>query len=225
MNNQTNQDAIDIIRQMIADGQLSQRVAENYFPELKESEDDRIRRYITNHLQEHLDTCKRFTSDGMFPPFSASEIEMLEASVAWLERGQKSLFNDNKIRDIWEYIEQFKTLYGHYPKDADEIAVIVQEVLKQKPAEWSTEDERILSNIVTYMNYIKGYPGITENLVEEAKTWIKSLRSRYTIELNWEDIMLIHKYIKDATNLYIKEFQSVEGQKKVYKEVLKKFKG
>lgn len=45
------------------------------------------------------------------------------------------------------------------------------------------------------------------------------------LELTWEDIMLIHKYIKDAINLHLDEFQSVEGQEKIYKKVLEKFKG
>ena len=44
-------------------------------------------------------------------------------------------------------------------------------------------------------------------------------------ELTWKDIMLIHKYIKDAINLHLDEFQSVEGQKKIYTKVLEKFKG
>ena len=35
--------AIDIVKQMIVDGQVSQEVAEKYFPELKESEDEKIR--------------------------------------------------------------------------------------------------------------------------------------------------------------------------------------
>ena len=41
-----NINAIGIVRQMIADGQVSQEVAEKYFPELKESKDERIRKAI-----------------------------------------------------------------------------------------------------------------------------------------------------------------------------------
>lgn len=66
-------------------------VCEEIFPELKESEDERIRKYIIKHFQEHLDACKRFTNDGMFPPFSATEIKMLEASIAWLEKQGKQI--------------------------------------------------------------------------------------------------------------------------------------
>ena len=45
------------------------------------------------------------------------------------------------------------------------------------------------------------------------------------LELTWEDMMLIHKYIKDAMNYHLyKMMEGVEGQKIVYQEVLKRFK-
>lgn len=44
-------------------------------------------------------------------------------------------------------------------------------------------------------------------------------------ELTWEGMMLIHKCIKDAMNYHLYAFQSVEGQQKVYEEVLKRLKG
>lgn len=45
------------------------------------------------------------------------------------------------------------------------------------------------------------------------------------LELTWEDMMLIHKCIKDAMNYHLyKMMEGVEGQKVVYQEVLKRFK-
>lgn len=43
-------------------------------------------------------------------------------------------------------------------------------------------------------------------------------------ELTWEDMLIIHKHIKDAMNKYLYAFQTVEGQQKIYEEVLKRFK-
>ena len=43
-------------------------------------------------------------------------------------------------------------------------------------------------------------------------------------ELTWEDMMLIHKCIKDAMNKYLYAFQTMEGQKKVYEDVLRRYK-
>ena len=45
------------------------------------------------------------------------------------------------------------------------------------------------------------------------------------LELTWEDMMIIHKCIKDAMNYHLyKMMEGVEGQKVVYQEVLKRFK-
>lgn len=41
---------IETIKQMIADGQISQEVAEKYFPELRENEDVRMKNFISNEL-------------------------------------------------------------------------------------------------------------------------------------------------------------------------------
>ncbi len=44
-------------------------------------------------------------------------------------------------------------------------------------------------------------------------------------ELTWEDVMVIHKCIKDAMNHHLyKMMEGMEGQKIVYEEVLKRFK-
>jgi len=44
-------------------------------------------------------------------------------------------------------------------------------------------------------------------------------------EPTWEDMMIIHRCIKDAMNYHLyKMMEGVEGQKVVYQEVLKRFK-
>ena len=44
------------------------------------------------------------------------------------------------------------------------------------------------------------------------------------LELTWEDMLIIHRHIKDAMNKYLYAFQTVEGQQKIYEDVLKRFK-
>lgn len=45
------------------------------------------------------------------------------------------------------------------------------------------------------------------------------------LELTWEDMMTIHKCIKDAMNFKLyKMLEGMEGQKEVYEEVLIRFK-
>ena len=43
-------------------------------------------------------------------------------------------------------------------------------------------------------------------------------------ELTWEDMMIIHKCCKDAMNLNLYAWETAEGQKKIYEDVLKRFK-
>ena len=50
-------------------------------------------------------------------------------------------------------------------------------------------------------------------------------QAKKDMELTWEDMMLIHRCIKDAMNYHLyKMMEGVEGQKVVYQEVLKRFK-
>lgn len=51
-----NMKTIETIKQMIADGQISQEVAEKYFPELRESEDERIRKELVDFIYDKTDT-------------------------------------------------------------------------------------------------------------------------------------------------------------------------
>lgn len=71
--------AIGIVRQMVADGQISQEVAEKYFPELKESEDEKTKRLlhtIANKISQHLRDI-----------FTEEEFQCFDAwSNAWLEK-------------------------------------------------------------------------------------------------------------------------------------------
>jgi len=42
--------------------------------------------------------------------------------------------------------------------------------------------------------------------------------------LTWEDMLIIHRCIKDAMNYHLSASQTIEGQQKVYEDVLKRFK-
>ena len=42
--------------------------------------------------------------------------------------------------------------------------------------------------------------------------------------LTWEDMITIHRCIKDAMNYHLSAFQTVGGQQKVYEDILRRFK-
>lgn len=43
------------------------------------------------------------------------------------------------------------------------------------------------------------------------------------LALTWEDMLHIHRHIKDAMNLYLSKIQTTGGQQEVYEEVLRRF--
>ena len=74
---------------------------------------------------------------------------------------------------------------------------------------------------------IKRYPkiGLYDNLMKRIGFIEGYHQAEKDLELTWEDMMLIHKCIKDAMNYHLyKMIEGMEGQKVVYQEVLKRFK-
>lgn len=109
MKSSTNVKAIDVVKQMVADGQISQDVAEKYFPELKESEDEA---HIDSLLKRLEGICKpgaafistRFAiiedknwlkslKDRIQPKVELTQLDknILEAAIAFVE--QNNHFN------------------------------------------------------------------------------------------------------------------------------------
>jgi len=78
--------AIDVVKQMVADGQISQDVAENYFPELKESEDERMWKLIKKYAHSNI--------SDMVLDYDHITREQLES---WIEKQSKQNLT-NKIK-------------------------------------------------------------------------------------------------------------------------------
>ena len=140
-------EALDIVRQMVKDGQIAQDAAEKYFPEIKESEDEKIRKMI---------------------------IEIVK-------------------RD-----EERIGVNAHLKK--------LQWLEKQKPVEWSEEDERMLGTIsdLLYSAYIVSDGNPTWG---EIRDWMQSFRNRKHPQKHWkpseEQIAAIEYIIKrhESTNI------------------------
>ena len=119
MDYEKNKEALEIVRQMVSDGQVAQDVAEKYFPELIESENERMRKDIISFLN----------GSRPFEPTMGERFEM----VSWLK--------------------------------------------KQKPVEWSEEDEKIIKRIISNIEQLKGYCkyDLGKDLYNEEIDWLKSL--------------------------------------------------
>lgn len=170
------------------------------FQELRESEDERIRKMLIELVKKHLVNHERCMAES------------------WLEKQgeHKSVEQDTENRDLWEYIREWRDKFGRLPKDEDELAACIDYVMKrQKPSDnycqenckgyrdtggkcfadgeceakkkaeqkssWSEEDEKMKSLIISTLTSMG-----TLNLeryhhmnLDEVKNWLKSIKRNH----------------------------------------------
>jgi hypothetical protein len=84
---------LETVKQMVEDGQVSQETAELYFPELKESKDEKVRKAIHIYL-DWLDGRKDYAPKGEYS---------IKDMIAWLEKQDAQNFalgeNDREMID------------------------------------------------------------------------------------------------------------------------------
>jgi len=84
--------------------------------------------------------------------------EIADLAIDYIKQKQAIDDLDSLPKDNWELVHEFVEKFGRIPEDEDELNVLVEYVLKrQKPTEWSYEDEANLNNIIWLCNNcIKG---------------------------------------------------------------------
>ena len=79
--------ALDVIRQMVTDGQVSQEVAEKYFPELKESkesEGERIRKWLICYFKEVCDNVSEKEKKGIITWLEKQATPQVRTGIEWV---------------------------------------------------------------------------------------------------------------------------------------------
>lgn len=163
------------------------------FPELKESEDERIRNEIIDHLVREV---------GLYPGVDRKEHKWLR----WLEK-QKELFESG--RGLY-YYDGEKTTYLGYPTSEENLCdfvmsqqekqkeqkliisaeeslgisqeeynKIVDECIydEQKPAKWSEEDENAIRFSIDWLSIYRDRHAINQKTKEEISFCIDKLKS------------------------------------------------
>ena len=94
---------LSIIKQMVADGQVSQEVAEKYFPELAESDDEKIRKLLIEVVTQVLQD--QYCSNRGVPK---------EKVISWLEKQGGHLENyDEAEKEKADFVaDKFKNFDG-----------------------------------------------------------------------------------------------------------------
>jgi hypothetical protein len=156
-------------------------------PELRESEDERIRKIIYNCVYECCVTGYLLKDDR-------------DSVVAWLQKreGQKPLkvgenayFDPNT--DMWfikkeqksaewdEIQSEFKNINEAFEDGKKEVVDNPEKYGLCKPTEWSEEDEKVLNSIIAYIETGNIYATSKVNM----KVWLKSLRPQSKQE--WDE--------------------------------------
>ncbi len=176
-------------------------ICEQIFPELAESEDEKIRKELIEHIKANS-----ATGFVLFQKFSPDDV------IAWLEnRGEPSIKWNKNTEGNKPQINRsvlMKTIYGiaegewkgeHWLqyrwsgslKDSDVLSWIElsnlekqgEQILansaktckdEKKPAEWSEEDEKVVANLVDYFKIDDALQYTEKQVVE----WLKSLKQR-----------------------------------------------
>ena len=148
------------------------RILEEIFPELRESEDEKIRK-------ELLDFCKNRAENYPNDP----KYKNISAWIAWLEKQGKQ----KSIDDLTQ-------------QEAMDIAVAkCFEQGEQKPTDkvepkWSKEDEKLLKKIM----YILSLDGrISNKELQEMYDFLKTLRPQNTWKPGEEQIKLLEELVED----------------------------
>ena len=139
---------------------IDNRIIEEIFPELKESEDEKIKNAILNHLKKMWGNCQDDVC-GVH----------VEDAIDWLEKqgkeeyGLKS-FKDEDVRKFMQYIEkQAKAYEFNLPNRSYDIYAFAKDLLvwleKQSEQESSQINERVwlylISDVLTWKDGIGQY--------------------------------------------------------------------
>lgn len=171
--------AIDIVRQMVANGQVSQEVAEKYFPELKGRDGGKIRERLIAFLSQ----CKSVYGDS-FKQFDLN----IDEALAWLEKQGEQQSTENKGMNIDEenmtpfqkkvfcIIDSTVEEEQGLKQVCDELLALASNEIEQEPA-CSEEDERNINEILYLIeaNYLS-----SEEPHDRLINFLKSFKDRYT---------------------------------------------
>ena len=201
----TREEAIQALKEKVnyyeSDKRLKAAI-ETIFPELRESEDERIRKWIVDVISYHFDE------------------EMKKSALAWLEKQKEHRNNsDAPNENSWsgiisssdkdknldeiaqDYVDGVKKYNSEPTWDLIQTAVCyghhLAEYKEQKPVEWSDEDEESLDSIIRRLDSLLDGADILEktNIVGEI-AFLKSLRQQPKVEWSEED----KKMIKSISN-------------------------
>lgn len=222
MDYEKNKDALAIVKQMVVDGQVSQEVAEKYFPELVEIEGEKIRKWIISYLENRvmntsitdekescLDAISWLKNQGEQKP---PKYSLEQAAGIFLDALSLSPYNNKPITDaqiITKELLKFLSDSSTYNPDA----------LNNEPVEWRDKDEEYMKSI---LNILHGTPSLTPNEIINHQDWFKSKLKTIKLQNTWKPTEEQMEALDFATDcIWDSDYQY---KRKLLKELLEQLK-
>ena len=198
---------IETIKQMIADGQISQEVAEKYFPELRESEDDRIRKELVDFIYDKTDTYELREKSNSWLAWLEKQGKQKPVP-GWMPkfldelRSKKNYFDWDEHKDIegrilaiiqWMNPNYFIGKDGEQKSDkvesnlltverAKEVSPFTRSGFENKSVGWSEEDEDLLKWTINNLTELEQRFGKDYGKVGKCINWIKQKRWKKSLK-------------------------------------------
>ena len=201
MDCEKNKEALAIVKQMVADGQVAQDVAEKYFPELAESEDEKMIQYFKDlapfdkaeELYEKYGFSHKDAIAWLEKKCEQKPIECMYSKDNYTDEDRKVLCDDCQEecelkqktvepQDLSEFKRQLKEYLLEEGWNAPD-PIYLDEAVEYKtkrllslvpmPVEWSKEDEKHYNMCLQYFATIK-----EDSVFYEDYLWLKSLRQK-----------------------------------------------
>jgi len=179
-------------------------VIDNIVPQLKESEDERWIKWLIGHLKGYINQTNE------------TYAEVCKDAIAWLEK-QKFVESKDIDKAALEYADNLpsdgEVTHGNITEPYWNFHSIrkafIDGFLKQKPAEWSEEDENNYKSLEKLLNEASCY-SCTEG-VDKILSWIKSIKPQPKQEWSEED--------EKIRNWLVDELQRVGHPQRYYDAV------
>jgi len=132
------EEVLNILKQMVEDGQISQEVAEKYCPEIKKYKDEIIKKQILDLIRQHSVNSDRCLMENWVCTHALSQIQP-QPKQEWSEEDERRIeecareAEDNNCIILAKHIRQLKSLRLHKQwKPSKEQVRVLEEWLKNK---------------------------------------------------------------------------------------------
>lgn len=153
-----------------------------YFIEIKEN--DILSRELNNNEKHIAEVFEKVGLAKVVRELANDKLTIaLQNAMIELSEHQNTIKQDTEIRDIWEYVEEWRKKFGRLPKDTDELVACINYIMKrkkpvkQKSIEWSDVDDIRLNEAIEMIES-NGRWIRSEDAVKLVSDWLKSIKDR-----------------------------------------------